>query len=94
MLYADVSVHFVSSIFISRFLVHTTCENGTECSETSAHKIQTPENYPIKNKQYTNIDQSNNLEYVRHVRFIMTLSVQSINRTREMHTVNWHLDGH
>jgi len=27
-------------------LVHTTYEDGTECSETSAHKIQTPGNRP------------------------------------------------
>jgi len=26
--------------------VHTTYEDGTECSETSAHKIQTPGNNP------------------------------------------------
>jgi len=25
----------------------------TECSETSAHKIQTPENYPKENTQHT-----------------------------------------
>jgi len=24
-------------------------EDGTECSETQAHKIQTPENYPKEN---------------------------------------------
>ena len=27
-------------------LVHTTYEDGTECSETSVYKIQTPGNYP------------------------------------------------
>jgi hypothetical protein len=26
-------------------------EDGAECSETSAHKIQTPGNYPEENKQ-------------------------------------------
>jgi len=26
-------------------------EDGTECSETSAYKIQTPENYPEESKQ-------------------------------------------
>jgi len=30
----------LSSIFIGRY------EDGTECSETSAYKIETPENYP------------------------------------------------
>jgi hypothetical protein len=28
-------------------------ENGTECSETSAYKIQTPGNYPEENIQHT-----------------------------------------
>jgi hypothetical protein len=27
-------------------------EDGTECSETSAYKIQTPENYPEENIQH------------------------------------------
>ena len=93
-LYADVSDQPASSIFISRHLVHMTYEDGTECSEKSAHKIQTPGNHPIESTQYTNIDQSNNLAYVRHVRVIPTHSVQSTNRMGEIHTVNWHLDGH
>jgi hypothetical protein len=33
-------------------LVHTTYEDGTECSETSAHKIQTAENH-LKEKNTT-----------------------------------------
>ena len=37
------------SIFIG--LVHTTSEDGTECSETSAHKIQTPGNHPKERTQ-------------------------------------------
>jgi len=41
---ADVSEH--CSIFIGRL------EDGTECSETSAHKIQTPENRPKERIQY------------------------------------------
>ena len=28
-------------------------EDGTECSETSAYKIQTPGNYPEENTQHT-----------------------------------------
>jgi len=28
-------------------------ENGTECSEMSAYKIQTPRNYPEENIQHT-----------------------------------------
>jgi hypothetical protein len=28
-------------------------EDGTECSETSAYKIQTPGNYPEENIQHT-----------------------------------------
>ena len=30
----------------TRSIVHTTYEDGTVCSETSAHKIQTPGNHP------------------------------------------------
>jgi hypothetical protein len=29
-------------------------EDGTECSEPSAYKIQTPENYPEENIQHLN----------------------------------------
>jgi hypothetical protein len=32
-------------------LVHTTYEDGKECSETSAYKIQTPGNYPKESIQ-------------------------------------------
>ena len=34
-------------------------EDGTECSETSAYKIQTPGNYPEENMQH--------LEYLREL---------------------------
>jgi hypothetical protein len=30
---------------------YTACEDGTECSETSAHKIQTPGNRPKEIQQ-------------------------------------------
>jgi hypothetical protein len=50
MLYADVSEHSVRSIFI--FYIHvSTYEDGTECSETSAYKLQTPVNYPEESIQ-------------------------------------------
>ena len=29
------------------------CEDGTECSKTSAYKIRTPENYPEESIQHT-----------------------------------------
>ena len=51
-LYADVSEHSVYSIFIGgvsrkKFLpTYTTNEEGTEGSETSAYKIQTPGDHP------------------------------------------------
>jgi hypothetical protein len=35
-------------------LVHTTYEDGAECSETSAHKIQRPGNHPKDRIQQTN----------------------------------------
>ena len=34
-------------------LVHTTYEVGTECSETSGHKIQTPWNHPKERIQHS-----------------------------------------
>jgi hypothetical protein len=48
------------SIFIGRgneknLLVHTTYEDGTECSKTSAHNIQTPGNHPKERIQQCNI---------------------------------------
>jgi hypothetical protein len=39
---------YPSSLIPVIFLVHTTYEDGTECSETSAHKTQTPGNHPKK----------------------------------------------
>ena len=39
----------LGSIFIGRYAY----DDGTVCSETSAHKIQTPENYPEENIQHT-----------------------------------------
>ena len=46
-LYADISEHHVRSIFIGH-VNKTTYEDGNVCSETSAHKIQTPVNHPNK----------------------------------------------
>jgi hypothetical protein len=37
---------YLSNLVPVILLVHTTYEDGTECSETSEHKIQTPENHP------------------------------------------------
>jgi len=48
-LYADVSEHSDCSIFVGGNL--SAYEDGTECSETSAYKIQTPGNYPEENIQ-------------------------------------------
>ena len=72
------------SILVGHTLVHTTYAYWTECSETSWHKIQPLGNRLNERIQYTNIDQSNNMENVRHVRVIPSLSVQSINRTGEI----------
>jgi len=33
--------------------VHTSYEDGAECSETSPHKIQAPENHPQERKQHS-----------------------------------------
>jgi hypothetical protein len=39
--------------FRNILLVHTTYKVGTKCSETSAHKIQTPENHPKERIQHS-----------------------------------------
>ena len=50
-LYADASEHSVCSIFIGGYL--SAYEDGTECFETSAYKIQKPENYPEESTQHS-----------------------------------------
>ena len=40
-----------ASEFIFRRIGIPACEDGTECSETSAYKIQTPWNYPEESIQ-------------------------------------------
>jgi len=37
---------YVFAIFIGRVDTHTIYEDGTVCSETSAHETQTPGNHP------------------------------------------------
>jgi hypothetical protein len=39
-------------ILVPVILLHTGFGDGTECSETSAYKIQTPGNYPEENVQH------------------------------------------
>jgi len=59
-------VYTVSLINTSTFLKRShlsyllAYEDGTECSETSAYKIQTPENYPEESIQY--LEQSESLK--------------------------------
>jgi hypothetical protein len=56
-LYADVSEHSVCSIFIGGFFTFHTYPpikmEQTECSETSAYKIQTPGNYLEESIQHS-----------------------------------------
>ena len=55
---ADVSEHSACSIFtggVSRKNAYTACDDGIECSETSAHKIQTPRIHPKDRIQQLNI---------------------------------------
>jgi hypothetical protein len=40
-------------------------EDGTECSETSAYKIQTPGNYPEENIQHGETAKVSNQEFVQ-----------------------------
>jgi hypothetical protein len=42
----------ICPIFIGRVNKNTTYEDGTECSETSAHKIQAPGNPPKETTQH------------------------------------------
>jgi len=59
-LYVDVSKHYLFHLHRQvgvcpqprSFYTHLPAyEDGTECSETSAYKIQTPENYPEESTQ-------------------------------------------
>jgi hypothetical protein len=47
---------YLSNLIPVNLLVHTTYEDGTECSETSEHKIQTPENDPPPKKGFNNAE--------------------------------------
>jgi len=45
---------WIPQLFSNLVIIHLLAyEDGTECSETSAHKIQTPGNYPEENIQHT-----------------------------------------
>ena len=44
-------LNLACSIFIGGYL--SAYEDGTECSETSAYKIQTPGNYPEESIQHS-----------------------------------------
>jgi hypothetical protein len=44
----------IPQLFSNLVIIHLLAyEDGTECSETSAYKIQTPGNYPEENIQHT-----------------------------------------
>jgi hypothetical protein len=51
---------FYVTTFRNILLVHTTYEVGTECSETSAYKIQTPRNHPQERIQHSRHGESLN----------------------------------
>ena len=60
-------------------------EDGTECSETSAYKIQTPGNYPEENIQHTELGKSLISRKLRCLRFL-----QSRKLRRDTHTrIHW-----
>jgi len=45
---------WIPQLFSNLVIIHLPAyEDGTECSETSAYKIQTPENYPEESIQHT-----------------------------------------
>jgi len=76
------SGYFRTKVFPSRIPQHfsnlvilhlPTYENGTECSETSAYKIRTSENYPEESIRYT--------EHGTHLKFILASSSRSWNST-------------
>jgi len=56
---------WVRSIFIGRYL--PAYEDGTECSETSAYKIQTPGIYPEESIQHLHIFLIKSLLAVREI---------------------------
>jgi hypothetical protein len=44
---------FRNTVFVPSSLTDRAYEDGTECSETSAYKIQTPGNYPEESIQHS-----------------------------------------
>jgi len=56
---AKASPVWTPELFSNLVIIHLLAyEDGTECSERSAYKIQTPGNYPVEDIQYTEKDES------------------------------------
>jgi hypothetical protein len=51
-------------------------EDGTECSETSAYKIQTPGNYPEENIQHTEHGESFKSRVLSGILYLRFVSYQ------------------
>ena len=52
------------------------CEDGTECSETSAYKIQTPGNYPKESMQRSEHGESLKSRINQHVSIVFAIIVR------------------
>ena len=65
--------HYPSNFVLFILLVHTIYEDGIECSETSAHKIQTPGNHAKERIQHPHHGESLKSRLIQLVIFRMLL---------------------
>jgi hypothetical protein len=64
---------YPSSLVPVILLVHTTYEDGTECSKTSAHNFQMPGNHPKERIQHSKRGKSLKLRIKKYVLFFQRL---------------------
>jgi len=53
--FSEYTSHLTTSHYYHIYSHLSACEDGTECSETSAYKIHTPGNYPKESIHYYHI---------------------------------------
>jgi hypothetical protein len=70
--------HLHMQVGVCRITRLPACEDGTECSETSAYKLQTPGNYPKESKQSFDFIEIRS-EYYQHEN--TTILFLHVNRT-------------
>ena len=74
---------WIPQLFSNLVILHLLAyEDGTECSETSAYKIQTPGNYPEENIQHTGHGESLKSRKQKRVRLIKFTAVSNLYKTQ------------